>query len=190
MHCPLYPWGNSHDTQLNTRLSGIHSWSGQFREGNKNLSPLPGFKLWIVQPIVQSLYWSQHLDQIATKLCSACYALRNLKHIIPHSTLRTIYYACIRSILKESRNRPGVAQRVPGGLGFQIFISFGTWRWWGCHPHAPAAFTPRKCSWYSFSIGAESTPGPWNGRKEYVTEKSSDTTGNRSRDRPTSSTAP
>ena len=43
---------------------------------------------------------------------------------------------------KESRNRFGVAQRVPGGLRSQIFMTFGTWRWWGRHPHAPAAFTP------------------------------------------------
>jgi hypothetical protein len=28
--------------------------------------------------------------------------------------------------IKQSRNRPGVAQRVPGGLGFQIFMTFGT----------------------------------------------------------------
>jgi len=28
--------------------------------------------------------------------------------------------------LKESRNRPGVAQRVSVGLGFQIFMTFGT----------------------------------------------------------------
>jgi hypothetical protein len=28
--------------------------------------------------------------------------------------------------VKESRNRPGVAQRVPGGLGSQIFKTFGT----------------------------------------------------------------
>jgi hypothetical protein len=28
--------------------------------------------------------WNQHIDQIATKLCSACYALRNLKQIVPH----------------------------------------------------------------------------------------------------------
>jgi len=69
-------------------------------------------------------------------------------------------------------------------------MTFGTWRWWGCQPHTPAAFTPRKCSWYSFSLGAESTPGPWYGRKEYVTKKSIDTTGSRSRDRPTSSAAP
>jgi hypothetical protein len=27
---------------------------------------------------------------------------------------------------KESRNRPGVAQRVPGGLGSQIFMTFST----------------------------------------------------------------
>jgi hypothetical protein len=40
---------------------------------------------------------------------------------------------------KESRNRPDVAQSVPGGLGSQI---------------SPAAFTPKKCSWYSFSLGA------------------------------------
>jgi len=28
--------------------------------------------------------------------------------------------------VKDSRNRPGVAQRVPGGLGSQIFMTFGT----------------------------------------------------------------
>jgi hypothetical protein len=28
--------------------------------------------------------------------------------------------------VKESRNRPGVAQRVPGCLGSQIFMIFGT----------------------------------------------------------------
>ena len=89
----------------------------------------------------------------------------------------------------QSHNRPDVAQRVPGGLGSQISMTFGTWRWWGCQPHAPAAFTPRKCSWYSFSLGAESTPGPRYGWKEYVTEKSSDTNRNRSRDCPTGSAA-
>jgi len=32
----------------------------------------------------------------------------------------------LKSKDKESRNRPGVAQRVPGGLGSQIFMTFGT----------------------------------------------------------------
>jgi hypothetical protein len=30
--------------------------------------------------IDETLSWNQHIDQIATKQCSACYALRNLKH--------------------------------------------------------------------------------------------------------------
>ena len=29
-----------------------------------------------------------------------------------------------------------------------------------CQPYAPAAFAPRKFSWYSFLLEAESTPGP------------------------------
>jgi hypothetical protein len=28
------------------------------------------------------------------------------------------------------------------------FKTISTWRWQGCHPYAPAAFTPRKYSWY------------------------------------------
>jgi hypothetical protein len=49
--------------------------------------------------IDETLSWNQHVDQMVSKLCSACYALRNLKHIVPQSTLRTIYYAYIHSIL-------------------------------------------------------------------------------------------
>jgi len=30
----------------------------------------------------------------------------------------------------------------------------------GCQPHAPAVFTPRKYSWYSLLLEAESTPEP------------------------------
>jgi len=45
-------------------------------------------------------------------------------------------------MLKSSRSRPGVAQRVPRGLGTQILMTFGTWRRWVRQPHAPAAFTP------------------------------------------------
>jgi len=33
---------------------------------------------------------------------------------------------CIKVKVKESRNRPGVVQRVPGGLGSQISMTFGT----------------------------------------------------------------
>ena len=43
--------------------------------------------------------------------------------------------------------------------------------WYGCQPYAPAAFTPRKYSWYSFLLETESTPGPQCDLKDYVNEK-------------------
>jgi hypothetical protein len=88
-----------------------------------------------------------------------------------------------------SPSRPGVAQSVPGGLSPQI-------SWHSAHEggevvsltHRPPL--PQKYSCCSFSLGAHSTPGRGTVGRKYVTEKSSDTTGNRSRDRPTSSAVP
>ena len=45
-------------------------------------------------------------------------------------------------------------------LRLQDFKTFGTLTWQGCQPYAPATFTPRKYSWYTFLLEAESTPGP------------------------------
>jgi hypothetical protein len=90
----------------------------------------------------------------------------------------------------ESRNRPGVAQKVPGGLGSQISMTFGTRRWRGRHPHAPAAFTPRNVPGTHFHQGLSRPQGHGTVGRKYVTEYSSDTSGNRSRDRPTISAAP
>jgi hypothetical protein len=36
-----------------------------------------------------------------------------------------LQYVLLKKV-KESRYRPGVAKRVPGSLGFQIFVTFGT----------------------------------------------------------------
>ena len=41
----------------------------------------------------------------------------------------------------------------------------------GCQPYAPAAFTPRKYSWYSFLLEAESTSGPKCDRKDFMSLK-------------------
>jgi hypothetical protein len=51
------------------------------------------------------------------------------------------------------------------------FHDNGTGRWYGSQSYAPAAFTPRKSSWYSFLLEAELTPGPKCDWKEYVKEK-------------------
>jgi hypothetical protein len=76
------------------------------------------------------------------------------------------------------------AQRGLGELRLYMVV--------GCQPHAPAAFTPRDIPGTRFHEGlSQPLCHGLVGRKYvYVTEKSSDTTGNRSRDRPTSSAAP
>ena len=68
--------------------------------------------------------------------------------------------------LKESRNRPGVAQRVPGVLGSQIFHDIRHVKMVRLSATRTDRLYPQECSCYSFSLGAESTPGPWYGRKE------------------------
>ena len=59
----------------------------------------------------------------------------------------------------------------------------------GCQPYAPAAFTPRNIPGTHFHYGLSRPQGHGLVGRKYVTEKSSDNTGNRSRDHPTSSYA-
>ena len=51
----------------------------------------------------------------------------------------------------------GCISEVTESLRFPDFV---TTQDGGSQPYAPAAFTPRKYSWYLFLLEAESTPGP------------------------------
>ena len=44
------------------------------------------------------LSWKQHIEQVLNKMCTACYALRNIKHTVTIDTLRVIYFTHIHSI--------------------------------------------------------------------------------------------
>jgi len=46
-----------------------------------------------------TLSWKQHIEQALNKMNTACYALRNIKHIAQIDTLRVIYFAHIHSII-------------------------------------------------------------------------------------------
>ena len=90
--------------------------------------------------------------------------------------------------VKQSRNRPGVAQRIPGGLGSQISNDIR-------HMKVVRSSVSHTGHLYSqeifliliFTKGCVKPQGYGTVGRKYVTEKSSDTTGNRSRDSPTSS---
>jgi len=62
--------------------------------------------------------------------------------------------------VKHSHCRPGVAQRVPGSWGSQISRQLAHEGGKVVRPTHRPPLPPRKYSWYSFLLEAESTPGP------------------------------
>jgi len=65
-------------------------------------------------------------------------------------------------IYVNGRIIPADASSGPEGsrsLRLPVFIDNHHMKVIRCQPHAPAAFTPRRYSWYSFLLEMESIPG-------------------------------
>jgi hypothetical protein len=43
--------------------------------------------------IDDALSWKQHIEQVISKMPTACNAWRNIKHIVPLDTLKVIYFS-------------------------------------------------------------------------------------------------
>jgi hypothetical protein len=70
----------------------------------------------------------------------------------------------LKKKVKVSRYKPGVAQRVPEKITFPHFMTTAQD---GGKVVSLTQLSPRKYTWYSFLLKAESTPGPYY----YVTKK-------------------
>jgi len=96
---------------------------------------------------------------------------------------------CIPLFIYKGKAVPLQAWTGPEGFRKLRFPDFVTTV--RCQSYAPAAFTPRKYSWYSFLLHAESTPRAIvRSGGFYANEKSTDTSWDRTSDLPICSTAP
>ena len=87
-----------------------------------------------------------------------------LKNALKNAQKRTQSIHKDKVAVSDSKAVPLQAWSGPDGSRKLRFPDFVTMVQDGgrvvCQPYAPATFTPRKCSWYSFLLGAESSPGP------------------------------
>ena len=88
-------------------------------------------------------------------LCPAIY-------ISPIMSCMVVSAANIHERISEGKGKavPLEALSSPEGSRKLRFPDFMTTAQEVRQPYAQAVFTPRKCSWYSFLLEAESTPGP------------------------------
>jgi hypothetical protein len=93
--------------------------------------------------------------------------------------------------VKQSHYRPWQALRFPGGWGSQTLRQSAHESGKVVSPtHRPSL--PQEIFMYSFLLEAESTPGPWCDRKDYVNvmKNSNETIGNRFHDLPVCNAVP
>ena len=124
----LSDWFNANKLSLNVSKShymlfkhsrNITNVTTPLRMSNKEIERTSSFKLLGIY-IDDKLSWADHIKACKTKLSSALYAINKVKHLLPISSLKLIYYTLVYPHLNYGIILWGAAAKTHIG---QLFIS-------------------------------------------------------------------
>jgi len=101
----------------------VHSYQTDYRQ--LSVMVVPGKKRRNVQETVEVEIITVQTG-LANDLTVAILTMVTITITVSWDVIILCFAQNVSREVKQSRNRPGVAQRVPGGLGSQIFMTFST----------------------------------------------------------------
>jgi hypothetical protein len=101
---------------LEFRTKNYYNVNTQIKYDQDCITNTPEIK-FLGLTIDDTLSWKQHIKQILNKMCTACFPLRNIKHIVPIDMPRVINFAHIHSIISN-----GIILWGSSSFAYKVFI--------------------------------------------------------------------